>query len=76
MMLSPSSMEGAPLHWAWLSTSLGGAELTFGAFPRAAVAIRRNSLLTCAVGGGLEHRPWSLGLPPGNFLEGAVAKRS
>lgn len=33
------------------------AELTRGAFPGAASAIRRNSPLTCAVGGGSGHRP-------------------
>lgn len=49
------------------------AELTFGVFPGAAGAIRRNSPLTCAVGGGLERRP--RGPPPVNFVEGAVAKK-
>lgn len=43
----------------------------FGAFPEVAGAILRNSPLTCAVGGGLEYR--LPGLPPVNFLEGAVA---
>lgn len=50
------------------------AELTFGAFPGAAGAIRRNSPLTCAVGGGLERGPRG-GPPPVNFVEGAVAGR-
>lgn len=45
----------------------------FGAFPGVAGALRRNSALTCAVRGGLEHRPW--GPPPVNFVEGAVAGR-
>lgn len=42
----------------------------FGAFPGVEDDIRRNSLLTCAVGGGLECR--LPGLPPVNFFEGAV----
>lgn len=76
MRLSLSSVEGAPLHWAWLSTSLGGGRAdVWGISQSGGCHPEKFSLLTCAVGGGLERRPLSLGLPPGNFLEGAVARR-
>lgn len=45
------------------------AELTFRAFPGVVDAIQRNSVLTCAVGGGLKCRLQG----PLNFLEGTVA---
>lgn len=61
--------KGLPSSPALLSNLWEEAELMFGASPGVEDDIRRNSLLTCAVGGGLECRPPGL---PVNFREGAV----
>lgn len=70
MLHPPGSVQkGLRSPSTLLSKSQEEAELTFRAFPGVADAIRRNSLLTCAVGGGLKYKLQG----PVNFLEGAVA---